>query len=410
MTEEHRRLPEGVAIPDPGAVRIGPEVDPARIEPGVVIHPGCRITGGKTLLRAGTVLGAGGGGLFENVRTGRNVRLDGGVFRDCVLLDGASVRSNAEIRGGTLLEEEASAAHTVGLKMTIFLPFVVTGSLVNFCDALVAGGTSRSDHSEIGSLTALYNFTPWGDKFASLFGDVPRGVFLRSPRIFVGGQTKIVSPVRVGYGSVVAAGSPVRGSVPEGVLYSEPHLMFRMEFDPRRLGSVDAKFRVTIEYVANLRALELWYRTARAAFAEAASDRLQEALYESALEQIRALIYERIPRTYLFSERLPVSIEWRRSDPPSAERDERIREQEAWRDAWPRIRSRLTRPAEPGEDGERFLERFRERLGRDGGDCGWPEFVRDRLPAEDAAAGTAWLRRIVREYSEGAPGKPERSC
>mgnify|MGYP000612120586 CR=1 FL=1 len=87
------------------------------------------------------------------------------------------------------------------------MPWVIAGSLVNFCDALVAGGTSRRNHSEIGSTMALYNFTPRGDKFASLFGDVPRGVFLQEPRIFVGGQTQIVSPVKVGYGAVLAAGA-----------------------------------------------------------------------------------------------------------------------------------------------------------------------------------------------------------
>ena len=59
--------------------------------------------------------------------------------------------SGAQVRPGTILEEGAEMAHTVGLKQTIFFPFVVGGSLINFCDALMSGGKSRKVHSEIGS-------------------------------------------------------------------------------------------------------------------------------------------------------------------------------------------------------------------------------------------------------------------
>src|SRR5690606_16728375 len=141
-----------------------------------------------------------------------NADLFSGYFVDATFLDGVTVRGHAEMRGGTLMEEGAECGHHVGYKMTIMMPNVVAGSLVNFCDALMAGGTSRKDHSEIGSCLALYNFTPWGDKFASMFGDVPHGVFLRERRIFVGGQTQIVSPVKVGYGALIPAGAAVRRS------------------------------------------------------------------------------------------------------------------------------------------------------------------------------------------------------
>ena len=105
----------------------------------------------------------------------------------------------AQVREGCLLEEEANGAHCVGLKQTILFPFVTLGSLINFCDCLMAGGTSRKDHSEVGSSYIHFNFTPDGDKTtASLFGDVPRGVMLDQPPIFLGGQGGAVGPVRAG--------------------------------------------------------------------------------------------------------------------------------------------------------------------------------------------------------------------
>jgi len=86
----------------------------------------------------------------------------------------------AEVREGCLLEEEANGAHTVGLKQTILFPFVTLGSIVNFCDILMAGGTDRRNHSEVGSSYIHFNYTPNQDKAtASLIGDVAYGVMDR---------------------------------------------------------------------------------------------------------------------------------------------------------------------------------------------------------------------------------------
>ena len=123
----------------------------------------------------------------------------------------------AHLRAGCILEEQASGAHCVGLKQTILFPFVTLGSLINFCDILMTGGTSRKNHSEVGSSYIHFNFTPWGksgDKATpSLVGDVVEGVFLDRKRIFLGGSGGMVGPCRVGYGSIAAAGQVLRRDV-----------------------------------------------------------------------------------------------------------------------------------------------------------------------------------------------------
>ena len=98
----------GVEVLAPGATVLE-ELDPERFEPGVVIHPGCTVRGRGSSFGAGTHLGRAGGGWFENVCTGRGVDLYGGYFKDAVFLDGVVVRGHAEMRGGTVLEEEAEA-------------------------------------------------------------------------------------------------------------------------------------------------------------------------------------------------------------------------------------------------------------------------------------------------------------
>ena len=80
------------------------------------------------------------------------------------------------MRRGTILEEHASCAHTVGLKQTILFPYVTLGSLINFCDCFMAGGTGPRNHSEVGSSYIHFNFSANQDKAtASLLGMCPRG-------------------------------------------------------------------------------------------------------------------------------------------------------------------------------------------------------------------------------------------
>ncbi|MCA9522605.1 MAG: hypothetical protein KC609_16620 [Myxococcales bacterium] len=367
----------GVEILAPDTVALD-EIDPARIEGGVRIYPGCTIRGSRTLLRRGCELGRAGGGYFENVACGANVALYGGYFQDCTFLDGVTVRGHAEMRGGTLLEEGCEAAHHVGYKMTIMLPFVVAGSLVNFCDAFVSGGTGRDDHSEIGSTIALYNFTPWADKFASLFGDVPQGVFLRSRPIFVGGQSQIVSPVQVGFGAVIAAGTAVRRDVPAGRLYGEAAPVLDQPFDPERYGTLLPKVRTTIAFIANLRALELWYREVRQPLAK---DKLQRALYESAEAQIRAGIGERIKRLGGLVAKLPRSIERHIALGGSRER---IAEQRALLDLWPTLEADLSQGDDSPIDSARsalaeLADTLRPRLQAG---AGFVDALRGELPSE----------------------------
>lgn len=340
----------GVVIHAPEATEIR-DVNPDRIEAGVVIYPGCVVCGMETLLGSGTRLGRAGGGFFENVRAGRNVDLYGGYFKDAVFLDGVIVRGHAEMRGGTLMEEEAEAAHHVGYKMTITMPWVIAGSLVNFCDALVAGGTGRKDHTEIGSCIALYNFTPRGDKHASLFGDVARGVFLRSPRIFVGGQAQVVSPVKVGYGAVLAAGCSVRRSVGASRLYGEAAPAFDQPYVDDRYGRVERLLRLGLEYVANLRALDAWYGEVRLAGAAP----FDWKLYQAARSQVRAGIAERIKRLDRLVARLPASAESHRAalaanpDPDSAARHQaRIAEHNRAVQQWSGVKAALEESPERG--------------------------------------------------------------
>lgn len=257
---------KGVVIPCPEITWIESNINPDRIEAGSWIGPGSKISGQESLIRRGARIGTEGPAFVTDCAVGHDVVLASGSFTESVFLDGSSMGPSAQVRFGTLLDERASAAHCVGLKQTILLPYATLGSLINFCDALLAGGTGWDDHSEVGSGFIHFNFTPHGDKATpSLFGNVCDGAWLRESRVFLGGSGGVVGPVSIGFGTVLAAGSVYRKDRGPGILvYSEPLPAVARAFDPKEVRGVRARVRRNVDYMSQLAALYAFFRDARA--------------------------------------------------------------------------------------------------------------------------------------------------
>ncbi len=304
-----RLLDRGAFIPNPLSIDIGEEVDLDRIATeGVAIYPGCRLYGSRTVISPGVELGAEAPVTLVDCQLGPAVELRGGYFKESVFLERAKMGSGAQVREACLLEEEASGAHCVGLKQTILFPFATLGSLINFCDCLLAGGTSRADHSEVGSSFIHFNFTPDGDKTTpSLFGDVPRGVMLDQPPIFLGGQGGAVGPLRVEYGTVLAAGSILRDDVLEEgqLVVVGPYKELKRRRSPYAYGNLPRLLRNNLIYLANLTALELWYEEVRRPFF--ARQPLGELVWEGALDVLAKAKEERTARLKALAAKVPQS-------------------------------------------------------------------------------------------------------
>jgi len=302
-----RIINKGVDIPNPLTLDIGDEVSVDRISgTGITIYPGCRIYGAKTVISSGVQLGKEGPVTIDDCQLGPKVELKAGYFNKSVFLEKANMSSGAHVREGCILEEEANGAHCVGLKQTILFPFVTLGSLINFCDCLMAGGTSRKDHSEVGSSYIHFNFTPDGNKTtASLFGDVPRGVMLNQPAIFLGGQGGVVGPVRLGYGTVVAAGSVVRNDVTQDkkLIIAQAYPGKVIDFIPHAYTNLSRIIGNNIIYLANLVALEQWYNHVRQPFFK--KQEFGTLIYAGALEKLALAKKERVSRLKALAEKVP---------------------------------------------------------------------------------------------------------
>ena len=310
-TKVQQLISKGVRIPNPETITIGEEISLDGIAGnGVVIHAGSKIFGATTVIGEGCEIGLEGPVTIENCQLGPRVKLKGGYVSGSTFLERAAMGSGAHIRSGCLLEEESNGAHTVGLKQTILLPFVTLGSLINFCDCLMAGGTSRKDHSEVGSSYIHFNYTPDQDKATpSLIGDVPRGVMLNQRPIFLGGQGGLVGPVRIGFGTVIAAGTIYRKDFPKGngLLFSQASIKKQQPHYPLLYPSIKRIINNNINYIANIIALRRWYLDVRSLFFESTTS--QKALYHGAVEKLEMVIDERVQRLGQVAEKMPQSIE-----------------------------------------------------------------------------------------------------
>jgi UDP-N-acetylglucosamine/UDP-N-acetylgalactosamine diphosphorylase len=396
-TKVTQLIAKGVRITSPESVEIGAAVDVDRISgDGVTIHAGSKIFGDATLILKGAVIGFEAPATVKNCQIGPEVELKGGFFEDAVFLANAKAGLGSHVREASIFEEQASIAHTVGTKHTILFPFVTLGSLINFCDCLMAGGTSRKNHSEVGSSYIHFNFTPNQDKVtASLIGDVPKGVMLNQSPIFLGGQGGLIGPCRLAYGTTVAAGTIVRKDElrPGRLLYGGARQGGSLAYKPGRYRNEKRVMNNNIVYIANLIALGQWYRHVRSQFI---SEYFPEMLLAGLEEKLNRAISERVNRLEALCSKIQkyLEMETQKSNAP-ARSSPALKQKMELVARWSRMKDLLDQSRiETGDTGDRdcFLEIVQKGIKKSGLDY---IAVIQGLPPSDGAIGTQWLQGIV---------------
>lgn len=388
-------IEKGVRIPAPASVEIGETVSVDRISgKGVVIHAGSRLRGRRTLIMDDAVIGEEAPATVDNCALGPAVRLKGGYFSGAVFLKGAVVGSSAHCRPGTILEEKASAAHAVGLKQSILFPYVTLGSLINFCDVMMGGGTGPKDHSEVGSAYIHFNFTPNQDKAtASLLGDVPRGVMLDQPPIFLGGQGGLVGPCRLAFGTVIAAGAVYRkDEFNTGRLLTAGGA--RGGSMPYAAGIYRSVKRIVANnaaYLGNLAALGQWYAHARKPFI---GNDFSEALWTSLTDALSLDTAAHLRQFAGFVTKIKRSRDMLQA---AGGGGERLMAQHAELiEKWPELHAHLERLMKTGPGDAALRSRFLERLAT-GIDAEGADYLKvvHNLDEADRALGRQWLDGVV---------------
>nr|ADI18009.1 hypothetical protein [uncultured delta proteobacterium HF0200_19J16] len=355
-------LERGVHIPDLNLVHITKDVQLDNIASGSSIYPFVRITGSKTQIHSGARIGVRGPVILENSFIGENAVI--GDLGQVTLIDtvvgaksvlGTGVAEQAvflgkesmvidfttgygfRVRKGSLYEEDASSAQHTDTKMTILFPWATLGSDINFCDALLAGGTGLElgSFSEVGSGTIHFNYSIRGDKAtASLFGDVLQGVFLDQKRLFIGGNNSLLGPVKADFGAMTAAGARIKGKLPKGLNYGHSLPKGTVDYDARIFSGVSGIVNNQVNVLAELTALANWYKQVRINCVAQTPE--QKFLYESGLRMVELNYQERLDQLRRYVDFLENSV--RLLERMQASKKE-ISEQKDLLSRWPKLGS-----------------------------------------------------------------------
>ena len=186
----------GATIELPETVLIDPEVTvgaDTRIEPGVQLLGKTRI-GSNCTIRTGSVLSD--AVLEDNVLVKPY-----SLVMASHLSRGAQVGPFAHLRDGARLEEDARVGNFVEVKKSLLGEGVKSMHLTYLGDARIGSGTN------IGAGTITCNYDGMNKNPTTI-----------GKRVFIGSDTALVAPVRVGDGAYIGAGSVITKNVPPDAL------------------------------------------------------------------------------------------------------------------------------------------------------------------------------------------------
>ena len=176
-------------------VYIDPEVE---IAPGAVILPGC-ILKGSTKIAAGCVIGP--NTLLENTTVGAGSTVNASQCYDSTLGENNKIGPFTHVRAGTVTAEGVHLGAYVETKNANF----AEGNTVSHRTYI--GDADVGKYCNFGCGTVTCNYDGEG-KYRTTIGDYA----------FIGCNTNLVAPVRVGDHAYTAAGSTVSKDVPDGAL------------------------------------------------------------------------------------------------------------------------------------------------------------------------------------------------
>lgn len=194
-----RRLMEsGVAIVDPENTYIDETVT---VESGARIYPGTHLEG-TTTVGAGTQVGPDVFAVDSTI--GANATVWYAVLRSARVGDECEVGPYASLRPGTVLERGSKVGTFAETKNTTLGEGAKAPHLTYLGDATVGAGAN------IGAGTITCNYDGY-DKHPTEIGE----------GAFVGSDTMLVAPVRIGKNAITGAGSVITRDVPDGALAVE---------------------------------------------------------------------------------------------------------------------------------------------------------------------------------------------
>lgn len=193
-----KHLEAGVELISTDAVTISPDV---KIAPGAKILPGSMLMG-KTIIGRDSVIGP--NTRLLNVTVGERSTLDNAVATDSRVGSDAKIGPFVQLRPGSVIADKAHIGNFVEIKNSA----IGKGSSVSHLTYIGDSDVGKNVNFGCGTVTVNYDGSV---KSRCEIGD----------NAFIGCNTNLVAPVKIGEAAYTAAGSTITKDVPDGALAIE---------------------------------------------------------------------------------------------------------------------------------------------------------------------------------------------
>lgn len=193
-----KHLEAGVELISTDAVTISPDV---KIAPGAKILPGSMLMG-KTIIGRDSVIGP--NTRLLNVTVGERSTLDNVVATDSRVGSDAKIGPFVQLRPGSVIADKAHIGNFVEIKNSA----IGKGSSVSHLTYIGDSDVGKNVNLGCGTVTVNYDGSV---KSRCEIGD----------NAFIGCNTNLVAPVKIGEAAYTAAGSTITKDVPDGALAIE---------------------------------------------------------------------------------------------------------------------------------------------------------------------------------------------
>ena len=185
-------MDKGVSFIDAKTVFISPDV---RIGADTIIYPNVHIEG-KTIIGKSCII-------YQGTRIFDSIIGDSSVIKDCTVVESSTIKNNASvgpfahIRPASVIDKGCKVGNFVELKKAILKEGVKASHLSYLGDVEIG----RNVNIGAGTITCNYDGTK---KHKTIIED----------EVFIGSDTQLIAPVKIGKGSYIGAGSTITKDVP----------------------------------------------------------------------------------------------------------------------------------------------------------------------------------------------------
>lgn len=189
-------MEKGVTFYDPNSVWLSPSV---KIGNDTVIYPNVFLEGNTEIGRNSII--------YQGVRIKDTIIEDNVQIKDCTVIEGSYIKSGSKIGPFTHIRPETQ----IGKECRI-------GNFVEVKKSVIGEGTKAAHLSYIGDSEVGRKVNIGAGTITCNYDGQKKHKTVIEDGVFIGSDTQLVAPVRIGRGSYVGAGSTITKDVPEDAL------------------------------------------------------------------------------------------------------------------------------------------------------------------------------------------------